>query len=247
MKKTVIATTVACVMGAASFGCSAAPGSEPTSETTLKEDNGNHYGNLPFQIDSPDFTNGGAMPAADTCEGHAFGSGLSPELDWTQGPNGTKSYAIVLRDTSISNPNLAFHWAIWNIPHDLHALPAGLEGVGADPVVQFPDGMKGAEQVQARGFTRYFPPCPAWPVARAIKCNLPVPDRNTDSYTFTIYALPEHELTVPAYDPAVNPNYVDQLNTLFDSMDLDHVSVAFTSNAVPDPNGLPPNPAFACP
>ncbi len=101
--------------------------------------------------------------------------------------------------------------------------------------------------MQARGIGRYFAPCPAWPVALAQKCDLPVPVRNTDSYTFTLYAFADKALEVPPHDPAVNPNYVDRLNTLFESKELGHVQLAFTSNAVPDPLGLPPVPAFSCP
>lgn len=246
MKSKRFAAFAVCLFVGASAGCGAEAGGEPIAEVEQRQNQGNHFGNLPFQITSPNFTSGDALPAQYTCEGQAFASGISPELNWTKGPTGTKSYAIVLRDTSLANPNLAFHWAIWNIPHDRHTLPEGLEGVGSEPV-PFPDGMKGAQQVQARGIARYFAPCPAWPVALAQKCGLPVPERTTDSYTFTIYALPEHDIVVPAYDPAVNPNYVDLLNSLFESMALGSTSLAFTSNAVPDPAGLPPVPAFACP
>src|SRR6187402_2009203 len=45
------------------------------------------------------------------------GSNKSPELDWTAGPSGTQSYAIVLQDlTNVMNGKPFVHWALWNIP-----------------------------------------------------------------------------------------------------------------------------------
>ena len=65
------------------------------------------------------------------------GGNESPELDWTPGPVGTLSYAIVLFDQS----NGYAHWAIWNIPGTASKLPAML-AAGNDP-----SGLTGAKQV----------------------------------------------------------------------------------------------------
>lgn len=56
------------------------------------------------------------------------GGNKSPELDWTEGPSGTQSYAIVLQDlTNITGGKPFVHWAMWNIPGATRMLPAGLE------------------------------------------------------------------------------------------------------------------------
>jgi Raf kinase inhibitor-like YbhB/YbcL family protein len=56
------------------------------------------------------------------------GTNKSPELDWTAGPSGTQSYAIVLQDlTNITGGKPFVHWAMWNIPGATRMLPAGLE------------------------------------------------------------------------------------------------------------------------
>lgn len=56
------------------------------------------------------------------------GANKSPELDWTAGPSGTQSYAIVLQDlTNIMGGKPFVHWAMWNIPGATRMLPAGLE------------------------------------------------------------------------------------------------------------------------
>jgi phosphatidylethanolamine-binding protein (PEBP) family uncharacterized protein len=56
------------------------------------------------------------------------GSNKSPALDWTAGPSGTQSYAIVLQDlTNLTGGKPFVHWALWNIPGATPMLPAGLE------------------------------------------------------------------------------------------------------------------------
>ena len=58
------------------------------------------------------------------------GSNKSPEFDWTAGPSGTQSYALVMQDlTNVTGtPAKPFvHWVMWNIPSATRMLPAGLE------------------------------------------------------------------------------------------------------------------------
>ncbi|HKO51670.1 MAG TPA: hypothetical protein VJV79_28365, partial [Polyangiaceae bacterium] len=56
------------------------------------------------------------------------GGNKSPALDWTAGPSGTQSYAIVLQDLSFMMGGKPFvHWVMWNIPGATRMLPAGLE------------------------------------------------------------------------------------------------------------------------
>lgn len=67
---------------------------------------------------------------------------VSPEFNWTPGPEGTQSYAITMRDLVYMPSGEPFaHWAIWNIPATVTTLPAMLErsAVLTDPA--------GAQQV----------------------------------------------------------------------------------------------------
>jgi len=204
-----------------------------------------------FAVTSPNFEDGEALPYAYTCEGAPFGSGVSPELNWTKGPEGTKSYAIVFVDTTIlaaNQPNFAFHWAAWNIPKNKRNLPEGIVGVdpASPPPVALPKSMKSAAHSQARGVQRFFGPCPSWTVTQAELCGLPPVDRVTDSYAFIIYALPEADIAVPAHDPTINTNYVDRLNAFFAEMALGQTEIHATSDAVPTttpPVGCPAVPA----
>jgi phosphatidylethanolamine-binding protein (PEBP) family uncharacterized protein len=227
---------VSCLVAAVSLGCAAAEGDEGLGQVEQEL-----FGN--FVMWSPDFDDGDPLPAETTCEGNPFATGVSPMLRWLGAPLGTRSYAIVLRDTSIADPNFAFHWAMWDIPRLVHTLPDGI--VGLDPnssqPTPLPARLGRAKHSQARGIERFFGPCPAWQVTLNERCGLPPVAPVTDSYEFTIYAIPQFILDVPAHDPAINPNYADRLNALFDSIDLGKAVLTGTSNAVP--STVP----FACP
>jgi Raf kinase inhibitor-like YbhB/YbcL family protein len=71
------------------------------------------------------------------------GGNKSPELDWTAGPSGTQSYAIVLQDLTnldATTKKPFVHWVMWNIPAATRMLPAGLE------TTQMPSVPAGASQ-----------------------------------------------------------------------------------------------------
>jgi Raf kinase inhibitor-like YbhB/YbcL family protein len=105
-------------------------------------------------VTSPAFTEGTTIPDMYTCAG----VDTSPEIDWTPGPAGTLSYALVVSDTTaIAN----IHWVVWDIPTTTLSLPANLPGT---PVLTTPVS---AKQVDLRtnpeaGTTMngYFGPCP---------------------------------------------------------------------------------------
>jgi len=246
MIKTGSFSAIACLLAAATFGCGTNVADETSAELGEQSQRGNDdhcnddHGKdcKPFSVESPAFEDGDALPGPYTCTGGAFATGVSPELNWTKGPQGTKSYAIVLHDISLTDPNLAYHWAAWNIPHEVRTLPAGIPGLDpANPAATnpFPEGLKGGQQAQARGVARYFAPCPDWVVLKADKCAWPEPHpvAVSDSYTFTVYALADKTITVPAYDPTVDSNYAHQLDAIFAAAAIGSAEIGFTSNAVP--------------
>jgi len=192
-----------------------------------------------FEIWSPAFESGDPLPTVSTCEGKTFADGVSPELDFSKGPKGTGSYAIVFRDLTIienrnqlptpPNKNLGYHWAIWNIPSNTHKLPAAL------PSVQFPLG-NSAEQLSGGpgGPAAFFGPCPSW----ATYCTDGAVPRSTDEYSFTLYALPA--VSTPPYDPgALDPDTgrvkskIRQYDEYFSAHALEVTELFATSDAVP--------------
>ena len=186
----------------------------------------------PFELSSNSFIANDPLPAAYSCEGKAFGEGISPELHWTAGPEGTQSYAIVFQDVTLLTemPDRAFHWMIWNIPSSVTSMP---EGLSSD---QFPAEIPGAEQLRGNktDVYAYFGPCPSWQTG----CKAEIP-AVTDNYRFIIYAFNVATLTLPAVDPTIS-NYVRQVNTYFESMAIGKAELSTSSNAIPStvPEGL---------
>jgi phosphatidylethanolamine-binding protein (PEBP) family uncharacterized protein len=237
-------------------GCSADADSEgvldEASQAVSKSCKGNHHGHQgQFWLSSPAFDSGDPLPAAFSCEGKVFADGTSPKLDFSKGPKGTKSYAIVFHDLTIienrnglspaPNKNLGYHWAIWNVPHNTHTLPASL------PSVQFPLG-NSAEQLSGGpgGPTAYFGPCPSWQTY----CTDGAVPRSTDEYSFTLYALPE-ELVTPPYDPnSLDPDTgrakskIRQYDEFFEANALAATDLLTTSDAMP--TSFPQVPNAVC-
>ena len=91
---------------------------------------------------------------------------MSPELNWTGVPAGTKSFAIVLQDLS----NEFIHWAIWNIPGDATGVDANIAKDTANP--PNPAGSQQAGLGSGATDHGYFGP--------GSDCN---------AYEFTVYAL----------------------------------------------------------
>jgi phosphatidylethanolamine-binding protein (PEBP) family uncharacterized protein len=160
-----------------------------------------------FSIMSPDFPFCGTIPAANTCDGHDFGTGTNPALMWSGAPAGTMSYAIVFKDISLLGDTVAdtpetdinvqhgYHWVMWDIPANVTSLPSGAStGLHSTTI-------PGAMQWSQRNNYGFFPPCPnPFPAGDArYTCSLTL-----DSYSFTIYAFNFAHLTPPT--PMLNAN-----------------------------------------
>jgi Raf kinase inhibitor-like YbhB/YbcL family protein len=101
-----------------------------------------------FRIESPDFKDGGEIPGKFTCAGED----LSPLLNWTSAPEGTKSYLLIAED--VDAPMGTFvHWVLYDIPAGRHDLS---RGTGNAPALK--DGMK--QGMNDFGRTGYGGPCP---------------------------------------------------------------------------------------
>ncbi|HPZ49996.1 MAG TPA: YbhB/YbcL family Raf kinase inhibitor-like protein [Propionibacteriaceae bacterium] len=53
------------------------------------------------------------------------GENLSPDLAWTQGPEGTQSYAITCYDPDAPTGSGWWHWVVTDIPADVTSIPLG--------------------------------------------------------------------------------------------------------------------------
>lgn len=111
-----------------------------------------------MKLVSRSFPEGGTIPARYTCDGGE----TSPELSWSEVPDGTESYALIVDDPDAPRGTFV-HWVLFNIGGNR----AGLE-----------EGRLPAECVQGAndaGTSTYAGPCP--------------PRGRPHSYHFKLYAL----------------------------------------------------------
>lgn len=160
-----------------------------------------------FTLASPALTDGGPLPQDLKCTRDG-GDGLSPPLDWTNPPEGTVSYAIIMhhypRGTVEGVDAPSQYWLLWNIPATVTSLDRG------NPTSI---GDEGADKDE-RG-TGYTSPCsPAGP---------PPPHQ----YTITAYALSDMIATLPDHD---DPNVEwAQMTAAMEGLVLASSSLTFTN------------------
>jgi Raf kinase inhibitor-like YbhB/YbcL family protein len=135
-----------------------------------------------FVLSSPDAQLAARVP--ETYTANLFGctgGNMSPPLQWTGAPAGTKSFVVTLFDPDEhSDPSGWWHWIVYDLPATVDKLP---KGAGAEHGSVWPPGTK-----QGRtdlGNDAYLGPCPD-------KGDRP------HRYTFTIYALSVEKLDVPS-------------------------------------------------
>lgn len=205
-----------------------------------------------FALTSPAFSDGERIPSEHTCDGKDFPfSGVppvdhvSPELNWTAGPAKTRSYAVVFKDVTLTTGTpvneLGYHWAIWNIPPTVRSLPEAL--ASGNPVAEVP----GAKQFSGPLFNDgYVGPCPSWAVAPGspLLGMTPAPTVSTDSYTFTVFALPTESIEEPnpreETEDSPPISYVKDLDDLFESQAIAKARLGGTSDAQPAAFAPPP-------
>jgi Raf kinase inhibitor-like YbhB/YbcL family protein len=109
------------------------------------------------------------------------GGNMSPPLQWSGEPAGTKSFVLTLFDPDEhGDPSGWWHWIVYDLPANAHNLP---KGGGVEHGTVLPQGtMQGRTDL---GNDAYHGPCPD-------KGDPP------HRYTFTIYALSVDKLDVPA-------------------------------------------------
>jgi len=88
--------------------------------------------NLPkFSVTLPDIPKGSTFRPAEVLAGFGCtGGNQSPAIAWNGAPAGTVSYLITLFDLDAPTGAGFWHWAVWNIPGQVHALPGGAGTAG---------------------------------------------------------------------------------------------------------------------
>lgn len=101
----------------------------------------NPYDHLPavpsFTLTSTDVAEGGtlATPQLSGILG-AGGNDVSPQLSWSDFPEGTQSFAVTAYDPDAPTAAGFWHWAVYNLPTNVTELAAGAggpDGIGLPP------------------------------------------------------------------------------------------------------------------
>jgi Raf kinase inhibitor-like YbhB/YbcL family protein len=82
---------------------------------------------MTFELKSPAFADQKPIPAKYTGDGED----LSPPLEWSDPPRGTKSFILIVEDPDAPSGTFR-HWGLYNIMAQRNRLPEGV-GVGAKP------------------------------------------------------------------------------------------------------------------
>ncbi len=110
-----------------------------------------------MQLSSTAFSQGGKIPAKHTGEGED----VSPELKWTQAPDGARSFAVICHDPDapLVTPGGTYgfvHWVLYNLPAGTDQLAEG-SGEGTAGVNDFGNqGYGGPMPPDGHGVHNYF-------------------------------------------------------------------------------------------
>ena len=135
------------------------------------------YAQEGFQLHSAAFENDGTPPLSmilnnpvngvNTCTASGTAGGdLSPQLYWTGAPRGTRSFVVVLYDTTANFT----HWGMYNISPWVNELPQNAGAAGSHYGLQIENDFDLGQE--------YDGPCPPAGYAPEIH-----------NYVFTVYAL----------------------------------------------------------
>jgi phosphatidylethanolamine-binding protein (PEBP) family uncharacterized protein len=153
-----------------------------------------------MRVSVPAIDERGILAAAYRCSNGQTG-GVSPEISWTPGPPGTRSYAVTLRAI---NWVQAANWTIFDIPADVTTLP---ENIPAGAEIEEPVRARQAYSQSRPLSLGYFGPC-----GLEKQYELSV-------YALKVDALPglEPEPSFEAVDTAIAANSIGNASESFSS------------------------------
>jgi len=150
-----------------------------------------------FTLSSEAVADGSTLTEAQVYNGFGCsGKNVSPDLKWTPGPDGTKSYAVTVYDPDAPTGSGWWHWIVYNIPAAVTTLAAGAGNTGGDSL---PGGAAhGRSDFGSFGFGGACPPAGDEP----------------HRYVFTVHALGTEKIEVPADATAALIGFMINANTL---------------------------------
>ena len=153
--------------------------------------NYNTYDSLPdapeFELTSGDIEEGGTMPAPQLSKafGVEGGEDISPSLNWSGAPEGTKSFVVSCYDPDAPTVSGFWHWTMYDVPASVTSL---VTDAGNPDGSKMPAGAKMLKNDAGfAGFCGSAPP-PGHGVHRYIFCvsalpveNLPIDEQTSNA------------------------------------------------------------------
>jgi len=124
------------------------------------------------------------------------GNNISPALNWSGAPKGTKSFALTVYDPDAPTGSGWWHWVVYNLPETTSGLPQGAGEVSKG--LMPPGAVQGRTDFGTPGFGGACPP----------------PGSKPHRYIFTIHALKTATLEVPADASAALVGFMINANRL---------------------------------
>lgn len=148
-----------------------------------------------FTLTSPGMTDGGTLSGKYLLNGFGCtGDNVSPELQWTQPPAGTKSLAVTVYDPDAPTGSGWWHWVVFDIPAMASGLAEGAGDGGALPA----GAVQGRTDFGAPGYGGACPP----------------EGHGAHRYIFTVYALDVDKLGLDANSSAAMVGFLLHAHTL---------------------------------
>jgi Raf kinase inhibitor-like YbhB/YbcL family protein len=152
-----VAASALCAMAAGALAADG--GGPPTLAKTLAPARGG--GKL--TVRSSVLVPGGEIPERYTQNGE----NMSPSIEWTKGPSGTRSYVLLAEDAGVDRSEPIVHWVMYDINPAMTRIP---QAMPAEPTVD-----AGNQGKNVRGQSGYIGPKP--------------PAGQTHPYHFQVFAL----------------------------------------------------------
>ncbi|AJE44790.1 YbhB/YbcL family Raf kinase inhibitor-like protein [Celeribacter indicus] len=145
-----------------------------------------------FTLTSTDISEGAQLSAAQVFGGFGCSGGnVSPQLAWSDAPEGTKSFALTAYDPDAPTGSGWWHWSVVNIPASVSEFPSGISGALDNGAL---------ELVNDYGATGFGGACP--------------PAGEVHRYVFTIHALGVEVLDIPETASNALAGFMINANTL---------------------------------
>ncbi|MCJ8052709.1 YbhB/YbcL family Raf kinase inhibitor-like protein [Shinella curvata] len=147
-----------------------------------------------FTVTSNAFASGTVQPAQFSDIMGCTGKNLSPDIRWSNAPEGTKSFVVTVYDKDAPTGSGWWHWVVIDLPADANSLAAGVGNGKA----KLPDGARMTPtDMGAPGFLGACPP-----------------EGPEHDYTITVKALGIDKLPVPDNATPAMVGFVSNMNAL---------------------------------